>query len=128
MKYSGLDIREIRKSMNLTQTEFGKMLGVGLRSVQNWESEDRNLSDTARLLLESKLKYDHSSQKLNLEKDGVSFTDFEVIDWVVKNKTRLLQESEYFRLWQADEINKGVNKELTKLDIELQYKKSKKSE
>lgn len=115
--------------MNLTQTDFGKMLGVGLRSVQNWESEDRNISDTARLLLESKLNNELSSQKYTLEKQGVSFTDFEVIDWVVKNKERLKRESEYFKLWLTDEINQGVDEELTRLGIEIEYKyKSKKNE
>ncbi len=113
--------------MNLTQTEFGKMLGVGLRSVQNWESEDRNISGTAKLLLESKLKHEPSSQKLVLKKQGVSVTEFEVIDWVIKNKEKLLQDSEYFKLWLADVINQGVDKELSRLGIEIEYK-SKKSE
>ncbi len=111
--------------MKMTQTEFGKMLGVGLRSVQNWESGDRKISDTAKLLLESKLKGQFSVPTLKLEKDGISFSDFEVIDWVVKNKEQLKQESEYFRLWLADEINQGVDKELARLGIEIEYKSKK---
>lgn len=114
--------------MNLTQTAFGKMLGVGLRSVQNWESGGRNISDTAKLLLENKLKHELNSQKFALVKEEISFTDFEVIDWIVKNKERLMCESEYFKLWLDDEINKGVDKELTRLGIQIRYKKSKKNE
>ena len=111
--------------MKMTQTEFGKMLGVGLRSVQNWESGDRKISDTAKLLLESKLKNELTTTKLTLEKDGVSFSDFEVIDWVIKNKEQLKHESEYFKLWLADEINQGVDKELDRLGIEIEYKSKK---
>ncbi|HHC78493.1 MAG TPA: helix-turn-helix domain-containing protein [Flavobacteriia bacterium] len=125
MKINKLEIRKIRESMKMTQTEFGKMLGVGLRSVQNWESGDRKISDTAKLLLESKLKKELPATKLTLEKDGVSFSDFEVIDWVIKNKEQLKRESEYFRLWLADEINQGVDKELARLGIEIEYKSKK---
>lgn len=56
-----IDIKKIRKSLDMTQTEFGEMLGVGLRSVQNWESGKRNISDSAKKLLELKLKGEHSS-------------------------------------------------------------------
>ena len=51
-----LDIKKIRKELALSQTDFGKLLGVGLRSVQNWESGDRNISESAKKLLESIIK------------------------------------------------------------------------
>lgn len=35
---SDLDIKEIRKKLNISQTKFAEMLGVHLRTVQNWES------------------------------------------------------------------------------------------
>jgi len=51
-----LEIKRIRKKLALSQTAFGKMLGVGLRSVQNWESGDRTISDSVKKLLESIIK------------------------------------------------------------------------
>ena len=33
-----LNIKEIRKNLNLSQTKFAEMLGVHIRTVQNWES------------------------------------------------------------------------------------------
>ena len=51
-----LNIKKIRKELALSQTDFGKLLGVGLRSVQNWESGDRNISESAKKLLESIIK------------------------------------------------------------------------
>ena len=122
MKYSALDIKRIRISMKLTQAEFGKILGVGLRSIQNWESGAREISETAKLLLENTLKRENITLECALEKDGVSFTDFEVIDWLVKNKTRLKQHNEFFKLWLASEINAKVDEELSKLGVTVEYK------
>ncbi|MCL2249857.1 MAG: helix-turn-helix domain-containing protein [Oscillospiraceae bacterium] len=36
-EYSGEDIKRIRKSNNYTQTYFGDLVGVSLKSVQSWE-------------------------------------------------------------------------------------------
>ena len=35
--YTGEDIRRIRETYNYTQTYFGKLLGVSMKSVQAWE-------------------------------------------------------------------------------------------
>ena len=32
-----LDVKEIRKTLGLTQTKFAEMLGVSLITIQNWE-------------------------------------------------------------------------------------------
>ena len=53
MVYSKLELKEIRKRLGKTQTEFGKMLGVGLRIVQRWEKGERNISKASRMLLTS---------------------------------------------------------------------------
>ena len=36
-EYSGEDIKRIRLSLNYTQSYFGAILGVSLKSVQSWE-------------------------------------------------------------------------------------------
>ena len=53
MSFTHLEIREIRKRLGKSQTEFGKMLGVGLRIVQRWEKGDRKISKSAAMLLEN---------------------------------------------------------------------------
>ncbi len=35
---SNLEIKEIRKKLKLSQTDLAKMLGVSLRTIQNWEA------------------------------------------------------------------------------------------
>ena len=38
--WSANEIRELRQRMSLSQAEFAKLLGVDVRSVIRWESED----------------------------------------------------------------------------------------
>ncbi len=64
------EIKKIRKKLGLNQTEFGKMLGVGIRSVQNWEKGSRNMSESAEILLIQKLKHEHSTEEIQPEEDN----------------------------------------------------------
>ncbi len=34
-------IKELRKQTSLTQTEFGKLFGIPLRTIQGWENGER---------------------------------------------------------------------------------------
>lgn len=45
------NIKELRRKLNLTQTEFGIKIGRTLRSIQNYESGKRNIDDTTVLLI-----------------------------------------------------------------------------
>lgn len=44
-------IKELRKSLKLNQTDFGRSLGVSLSAVQKWESGENDLSDAVILLI-----------------------------------------------------------------------------
>jgi len=46
-------IRELRKYLGLTQKEFGEKLFSSLRTIQNWESGNRNISEHSIRLIES---------------------------------------------------------------------------
>ena len=45
--------KEIRKSLNMTQTEFGAKIGKSLRAIQNYESGIRNINNDALLPLKN---------------------------------------------------------------------------
>jgi putative transcriptional regulator len=47
-----VDVRRIRKGYKLTQAEFAAMLGVSLRTLQNWEQGRRIPEGPARVLLQ----------------------------------------------------------------------------
>lgn len=44
-------IKEVRKTLKLNQTDFGRSLGVSLSAVQKWESGENVLSDAVILLI-----------------------------------------------------------------------------
>lgn len=47
-------LREIRKTLGLTQTEFGQYLGSALRTVQDWELGNRKIPNTVVEILKAK--------------------------------------------------------------------------
>ena len=48
-----LDIKKTRRDLNLSQTAFGKLFGVGIRTVQLWESGERTMTNSVKIILEN---------------------------------------------------------------------------
>ncbi len=46
-----MDIRKVRKKLNLSQSEFALMIGVSLSTLQNWEQGRRRPEGPAQALL-----------------------------------------------------------------------------
>jgi putative transcriptional regulator len=46
------DVKAIRTRLALTQNEFASLLGISVRTVQNWEQGRRSPHGTARVLLQ----------------------------------------------------------------------------
>jgi putative transcriptional regulator len=49
---SKLDVKRIRDSYQLSQSEFAALLGISIKTLQNWEQGRRLPRGTARILLE----------------------------------------------------------------------------
>lgn len=111
-----IEIKEARKKLKLTQTEFGKLLGVSISAVQMWESGKRNISNTALKLLVDILKSKDNAatkhEEVYLEKEGVRFSEIEVVDWLVKNYQHLLQNNNYLNLLIDNEVNNRIKSQL----------------
>lgn len=45
------DIQAIREDMHLSQMAFAGLMGVSVRTIQEWEQHRRNPSDAAKVLL-----------------------------------------------------------------------------
>jgi len=45
------DVRAIRESANISQAKFAKLIGVNLRTLQNWEQQRTRPGGPARALL-----------------------------------------------------------------------------
>lgn len=67
LKYSPLEIKNIRKKFQLNQEDFGNMLGVGLKTVSNWEKGISEISDSCQLLLKLKAEKDLKEHTVNEE-------------------------------------------------------------
>lgn len=48
-----LEIREFRKRHNLTQQQLADLTGVGVRTVKSWEYGERNISNSAIVIIEN---------------------------------------------------------------------------
>jgi putative transcriptional regulator len=56
-QFDKLDIKRIRQGYRLTQVEFAAMLGVSVRTLQNWEQGRRVPEGPARVLLQVAAKH-----------------------------------------------------------------------
>lgn len=50
-EYDEPDVKEIRKELNLTQHQFATMMGISVKTLQNWEQRRRSPEGPARVLL-----------------------------------------------------------------------------
>jgi len=54
------DIKAIRENMKLTQEQFAALLGISMRTLQNWEQGRRSPEGPARVLLQVAAKHPHA--------------------------------------------------------------------
>ena len=52
-----MDIRTVRKKLNMTQTEFGNLFGIPMRTIQEWEYGKRKAPDYVINMIEEILKF-----------------------------------------------------------------------
>lgn len=102
---NALEIKKIRKKLDFSQKKFAELCGVGLRTVQFWESGERKISKGAISIINNYLKAKDTSHLFALSIDEMSIyihdhlPEFEnnktfnmVVDGVIKN--RLIKELE----------------------------------
>lgn len=51
------NVKQIREDYNLSQTEFAALLGISVKTLQNWEQGRRNPHGAARVLLQVAAKH-----------------------------------------------------------------------
>lgn len=62
----GKELRFLRKQMNLTQSDLGKLLGLSSQQVARWEKEESEISGPADLLVRA-FYIQHAGGQLNLQ-------------------------------------------------------------
>lgn len=53
---NGIELKEKRKKLNLTQTELAEKVGVAMRTVQNWEKEVNKIPKSTELLIDDLIR------------------------------------------------------------------------
>lgn len=119
-----LELKKIRKKLNLSQEKFAEKLNISKSIVQKWEQNNRKIPDSMSLLIKS---FDEGSN-LNLPqksilKDGVFFSELEIIDWVVSNIDYLKENNKYFKLEIDNLVNKKFEKHLKEKGFTVKYTK-----
>ncbi|MBI4962594.1 MAG: helix-turn-helix domain-containing protein [Desulfomonile tiedjei] len=59
------DVRNIREKLKVTQAEFAEMLGISVRTLQNWEQKRRVPDGPARILIELAATYPNHVRKVS---------------------------------------------------------------
>lgn len=73
---SGRELRFLRKQMDLSQSELGKLLGLSSQQVARWEKGESDISGPADLLIRAYF-IQHDGSKLDLPKLASSLEDID---------------------------------------------------
>jgi putative transcriptional regulator len=59
------DIKNIREKLKVSQAEFAQMIGISVRTLQNWEQKRRVPDKPSRILLELAATYPEQVRKVS---------------------------------------------------------------
>ena len=132
-----MELRHLRRKINLNQTQLSNKLGVHLRTIQNWESGKTQISDKVlpklaelfKVTMEEilKLKYDFSTPIMEEEK-----TDYKRINEFSNLKRKDLEVLLKTERQMLVKVESGIKKllnngnDIESLSILDQYKDMKK--
>ena len=118
---SDLEIKQIRKNLKISQTELAKMLGVSLRTIQNWEAGEtipNTKHEILRNLLSNEQVNEISKINISINKTENISNDLSDIDLLKKENTLIKNEvSVYKELAEARlEVIEGLKFKIASLE------------
>ena len=118
---SDLEIKQIRKNLKISQTELAKMLGVSLRTIQNWEAGEtipNTKHEILRNLLSNEQVNEISKINISINKTENISNDLSDIDLLKKENTLIKNEvSVYKELAEARlEVIEGLRFKIASLE------------
>lgn len=88
--------KEVRKILGYTQTEFGEQLGKKLRTIQDYESNTRTITDSVLLLLQEKfniniewMRTGEGEMFLKKEENNIDYNKYQ---WLINTLDKLSEE------------------------------------
>ncbi len=74
----GLELKNIRKNMGLSQTEFAEKLNISLRTLFSWEKDNRLISDKYIIKIENiKNQFKNDFLLVKYEYEVITFDNFD---------------------------------------------------
>lgn len=70
----GIDLKQKRKNLNLSQTALAEKIGVSMRTIQNWEAEINAVPKTVDLFFENYTEFSHSENTSVVSEPTVSYS------------------------------------------------------
>ena len=127
---SDLEIKQIRKNLKISQTELAKMLGVSLRTIQNWEAGEtipNTKHEILRNLLSNEQVNEISKINISINKTENISNDLSDIDLLKKENTLIKNEvSVYKELAEARlEVIEGLRFKIASLEQTITAKDEK---
>lgn len=124
---NGKEIKKKRVDIGLSQEELGSLVGMSKNTIYNYENGGKIPTTKIPILVKFFENYNpntvsESDKDLSLSKEGVTFTETEVVDWVFKNFDALRENNKYFDLVMQDVETKAVSKFLEDQGIKVEYK------
>ena len=119
-----MNIKELRASTGMTQSEFGKYFNIPMRTIQNWEGGKRNCPKYLVELIEYKLEKEILTMKevTNLSGTRIDFeTSVQFMDDEIReelhNELAPCSDQEFFTAYEkAHEEKFGEEWELSKIN------------
>ncbi|MFD2566110.1 helix-turn-helix domain-containing protein [Pseudotenacibaculum haliotis] len=114
------EIRFIRKSLGMSQTDFAKALNVTMRTVQNWESSEKPVNHIKSKLIRSLYEKDGEREKTEDQEKYILFRGEKILvsEWATvtaKNDHILEGNDIYDLLWENKTLKALLNIEKGKL-------------
>ncbi|MDI9310163.1 MAG: DUF1870 family protein [Limnohabitans sp.] len=109
---NGLELKNFRKSLKMTQSEFANKIGVTSRTLQNWEGGINEIPSTAKLVIDRLIEENDCKDEKNLT------TDFEVVKESVK--VEMLKEKITILIQQNTDLRNQIevlNKQLEEFKL-----------
>lgn len=113
------EIRSLRNMLNLSQTQFGELVGVSTNTISSYENG--GVIPKSKKEIFKKIKEDHLNKStestIYLEKNGVRIELIELVDHFVKNADAYYENSEYLQLWIKNKVEDKLTERIESIKL-----------
>ena len=110
-----VDVKKIRKTMKITQSDLAKECGVTLRTIQNWEKGETIPSSMQKLLQNIFEQYETNSQSVSENTNNISSNNINSND-AINSITKLFKNQLEIKDTQLAKKDEQIDRLLSLLE------------